>query len=452
MCLLINHPSGILHTLSFVLHEESPDELELKINLYFCAKIKMIKTDTSGLQNIPNYTGRPKMGVVHRVTWYCLLLMIFLIPWGEGVYDGLAKVVAMPTLGLSLVMLVLEGTHRNYSLFNLFAVILGVWYLVGIWWSPIPVESTDILKTYIMLILMSLMFTYLISDEYKFRGAYQAYVIGCFIATGVIFYNYLNGIEGPYYQRYTVENIETDNMAILLAFGIPMGVWLYTQARHWTVKAINLTAIPIIFYGIFLTGTRTGLVCGTIGLMYLAFTQRRASFNLKLIYVGIVIGLAVAVVSLAPKSSVERIFSIGEAVASGDLNHREVIWQHTLSVWAENPLLGSGTGALGHALNPYFLNFKWAHNSYVQILGENGIIGLAIYLMMIFSLLYYALKCQVETKFFLLTLWFTIFISQMTLHSQNLKEVWFVWSVIGVHGYYYSKKTALQRQLTAKSR
>ena len=411
----------------------------------------MINTTLQGFDYGDTYAGgKPRMGIVHKVTWYFLLLMIFLIPWGEGVYDGLAKVVAMPTLGLSLVMLVLEGTHRNYSMFNLFAVILGVWYLVGVWWSPVPDASIKILKTYIMLILMSLMFTYLISDEYKFRGAYQAYVAGCFVATGVIFYNYLNGIEGPYYQRYTVENIETDNMAILLAFGIPMGVWLYTQTKHWALKLFNLSTIPVVFYGIFLTGTRTGLVCGAIGLMYLAFTQRKASFNLKMIYVGVLIGLAVAVISLAPKASVERIFSIGEAVASGDLNHREVIWQHTLSAWADDPLIGGGTGALGHSLNPYHINFEWAHNAYIQLLGENGVIGLAIYLLMIGSLLYYALKCQIETKFFLLTLWFTIFISQMTLHSQNLKEVWFVWSVIGVHGFYYSKKTAWQRQQNAR--
>ena len=391
------------------------------------------------------------MGVIHRTTWYLLLLMIFLIPWGEGLYDGLAKVLAMPVLGLSLVMLVLEGTHRNFSLFNLFAIMLGGWYLVGIWWTPTPEYSSNILRTYIMLILMSLMFTYLISDEYKFRWAYQSYVLGTVVASGILFYNYLNGIEGPYYARYTVENIETDNMAILLAFGIPMGVWLYTQAKHWAGKLFNLGAIPIVFYGIFLTGTRTGLVCGIIGLMYLAFTQRNASFNLKMVYFGITIGAAVAVVSFAPKTSVERIFSIGEAVASGDLNYREVIWQHTLSVWADNPLVGGGTGSLGYTLNSYHVNFEWAHNAYVQILGENGLIGLAIYLMMIGSLLYYALKCEIETKFFLLTLWFTIFISQMSLHSQNLKEVWFVWSVIGVHGFYYSKKTAWQRQLTTQS-
>lgn len=386
------------------------------------------------------------MSFIHRLTWYFLLLMIFLIPWGEGVYDGLARMVAAPTLGLTLIMVTLEGSHRNFSAFNLFALLLAIWYLVGIWWTPDLGWGTEILRTYIMLIMMSFMFTYLINNEYKFRWAYQAYVLGTVVATGVIFNNYLNGITGPYYNRYTVENIETDNMAIILSLGIPMAVFLYTQYQNRFARLVNVAFVPWIFYGIFLTGTRTGLVTGLIGIMYLAFTQRKASFNLKMIYVGLVISLAVAVVSLAPKASVERIFSIGKSLQSGDLNYREVIWQHSINVWSENPILGNGTGSLAAVLNPYHVEFAWAHNAYVQILTENGLIGLFIYLMMIGSLLYYALKCEIETKFFLLTLWVTIAVSQMTLHSQNLKEIWFVWSVIAVHGYYFSHKLARARQ------
>lgn len=385
---------------------------------------------------------QPPMSFIHRLTWSFLLLMIFFIPWGEGIYDGLARVIAMPTLGLTLVMVVLEGSHRNFSAFNLFALLLAFWYLVGIWWTPEVEWGMEILKTYIMLILMSFMFTYLINSEYKFRWAYQAYVLGTIAATGVIFSNYLNGITGPYYNRYTVENIETDNMAIILALGIPMAVWLYTQYQSNLAKLINVLFIPIIFYGIFLTGTRTGLVTGMIGIMYLAFTQRKASFNLKMIYFGGAISLAVAVVSLAPKASVERIFSLGKSLKSGDLNYREVIWQHSLSAWADHPVLGNGTGSLGNVLNAYHVEFKWAHNAYVQILTENGLVGLVFYLLMLASLLYYALKCKIDTKIFLLTLWVTIAVSQLTLHSQNLKEIWFVWSVIGAHGFYFSHKYA----------
>ena len=406
----------------------------------------MISTATSTYTEASPST-RPPMSFVHRLTWYCLLLMVFLIPWGEGLYDGLARVVAMPTLGLTMVMVVMEGSHRNFSAFNLFALLLAVWYLVGIWWTPDLEWGMEILKTYIMLIMMSFMFTYLINSEYKFRWTYQAYVLGTVTATGIIFNNFLNGVTGPYYNRYTVEHIETDNMAIILALGIPMAVWLYTQYENKLAKLLNVAFIPIIFYGIFLTGTRTGLVTGMIGIMYLAFTQRKASFNLKLIYFGGVISLAVAVVSLAPKASVERIFSLGKSLQSGDLNYREVIWQHSISAWGDNPVLGNGTGSLGNVLNSYHVEFKWAHNSYVQILTENGLIGLCLYLLMLGSLLYYALKCGVETKFFLLTLWITIAVSQLTLHSQNLKEIWFVWSVIAVHGYYFSHKLARSRQV-----
>ena len=402
----------------------------------------MINTATPAYLEASPTSSRPPMSFIHRLTWYFLLLMVFLIPWGEGLYDGLARVVAMPTLGLTMIMVVLEGSHRNFSAFNLFALLLAVWYLVGIWWAPDLEWGMEILKTYIMLIMMSFMFTYLINSEYKFRWTYQAYVLGTVTATGIIFNNFLKGVTGPYYNRYTVEHIETDNMAIILALGIPMAVWLYTQYENRFAKLINVVFIPIIFYGIFLTGTRTGLVTGMIGIMYLAFTQRKVSFNLKMIYFGGVISLAVAVVSLAPKASVERIFSLGKSLQSGDLNYREVIWQHSISAWGDNPILGNGTGSLGNVLNSYHVEFKWAHNSYVQILTENGLIGLVIYLLMIGSLLYYALKCGVETKFFLLTLWITIAVSQLTLHSQNLKEIWFVWSVIAVHGYYFSHKRA----------
>ncbi len=348
----------------------------------------------------------------------------------------------MPTLGLTLLMVVTQGSHRSFSAFNLFALLLAVWYLLGICWTPNLSWGTEILKTYIMLIMMSFMFTYLNNNEYKFRRAYQAYVLGAVVATGIIISNYLSGVTGPYYNRYTVENIETDNMAIILALAIPMAVWLHTQYQNLLAKLLNVLFVPWIFYGIFLTGTRTGLVTGMIGIMYLAFTQRKASFNLKLIYVGLAISLAVSVIALAPKASVERIFSVGKSLSSGDLNYREVIWQHSLSAWSDSPLIGNGTGSLGTVLNPYHVEFKWAHNAYLQILAENGLIGLFIYLMMLASLLYYVLKCDLETKFFLLTLWVTIAVSQLTLHSQNLKEVWFVWSMIAVHGYYFSHKLA----------
>jgi len=383
---------------------------------------------------------KSSMGIVHKLTWIVVWVLIFTIPWGNGLWDGMAKVLAIMGFGLAAIMLSLEGTHRNYSLFSLMALLLGCWHLVALWWSPDLEWGFKSANTFMQLVLASFLYTYLLSDGYKLRWAYQAYVGGAVVAFGIIFFNFLNGITGPYYNRYTVPNIETDSMAIILSLAIPMAVWLYTQHEHWLPKYLNLAAVPVVFYGIFLTGTRTGLVTGMLGVLYWAFTQRKASFHLKMIYIGVAIGLGVAVISLAPKASVDRIFSIGKALQSGDLNSRETIWQHSIDSWKEEPLLGGGTGSLGHSLNRFHVKYASAHNSYIQLLTEHGLVGLFIYLLMLATLFYYALQCPIETRIFLVTLLVTIAVSQLTLHSHKVKEVWFVWSVIGVHGYYFARQ------------
>jgi len=385
------------------------------------------------------------MGILHKMTWVVVWLLIFTIPWGNGLWDGMAKILAILGFGLAAITVSIEGTHRNYSLFNLMALLLGCWHLIALWWSPDLSWGGKAANTFLQLVLASFLYTYLLSTGYKLRWAYQAYVLGAVVAFGIIFVNFLNGVTGPYYNRYTVPNIETDSMAIILSLAIPMAVWLYTQYKHWVPKYLNLASIPVIFYGIFLTGTRTGLVTGMLGIMYWAFTQRKASFHLKMIYVGLAIGLGVGVISLAPPESVERIFSIGKALQSGDLNSRETIWQHSIESWEEEPLLGGGTGSLKHSLNRFHVEFDSAHNSYIQLLTEHGLIGLFIYLLMVGTLFYYAMQCPTETKIFLVTLLVTIAVSQLTLHSHKVKEVWFVWSIVGVHGYYFFRQ---KRKLT----
>lgn len=382
---------------------------------------------------------KPTMGLIHKLAWWSMLALIFQIPWGNGLWDGIAKVLALITFAFAGLLLVTRGTHKHFSFFNLMALVLGCWHLVALWWAPDHTYGIKAANTFTQLVLMSFVYAFLINDAYKLRLAYLAYVSGAIVAFGIIFSNFLRGINGPYYNRFTIENIETDSMAIILSLAIPMAVWLYTQYKNPIAKALSLMCVPIIFYGIFLTGTRTGLVTGMVGIMYLGFTQRKAPINLKIIYAALLVGLITAVISLAPKESVERIFSIGQAIQSGDLNSREVIWQFSIESWKENPIIGGGTGSLGHGLNRFHVEFKSAHNSYVQILTEHGLIGLGLYLVMLGSLMYYIFQCPVETKIFLMALFMTIAVSQLSLHSHKVKEVWFVWSIIAAHGHFFAR-------------
>jgi hypothetical protein len=58
--------------------------------------------------------------------------------------------------------------------------------------------------TDVQLVLMIFMFTLVIQTKDNIRMAYQAYVLGNLVGSGIIIYNYLHGIEPPYYNRYGI--------------------------------------------------------------------------------------------------------------------------------------------------------------------------------------------------------------------------------------------------------
>ena len=280
---------------------------------------------------------------------------------------------------------------------------------------------------------MVFMFTLIIQTKKDIDLAYQAYVLGNIAGSGIIIYNYLNGIESPYYNRYGIKNIETDQLSVLLAIAMPMAAYLSTRHKHWLLKLFNIMAMPLIFYAIFLTGTRTGSIVGMLGIFYWVFANRKASVMIK---AGIVIFFVMAIIgilSFAPKASVDRILSAGKSISSGTLNYRTVIWSGTLEQWKEDPITGVGIGGLGYGLSHEHISYRSAHNTYLELLAENGAVGLMIYLLMYTALIYYLLQTKLDDKSFLLSLLMTVIISQLTLHTHANKETVFVFSIIAIH-------------------
>jgi len=380
-------------------------------------------------------------GLIHKLALYSVLIFIFLIPWGDGVWDGLARVFGILSFGLAAWLFVMEGTHRNYSYFHFFVIGLWSWVIFSIAWTPDLEEGKVVAGRALQIMLLPLLFTLVLDKRKSMLMAYQSYVLGNVVASFIILYNYLNGIQSPYYNRYTVQNIETDIMSIILALSIPMAAYLATTLDKKWKRIFNVFAIPIIIFAIFLTGTRTGSIVAIIGVLYWLFTHRKASFKIKASIVTVFILSIITVASYAPEASVDRVFSAGKSIKSGNLNYRTVIWKATLSEWQQSPIIGVGIGGLGHVLNKQHVQFKASHNTYMQFLAENGIIGLTLYLLLLVSILYLILHTPLPEKAFLLSLFMVIIVSQLTLHLQIQKETWFALSMLAIHAIYSRKRS-----------
>lgn len=379
-------------------------------------------------------------GVIRVLSLASVLLFVFLIPWGDGAFDGLPRLAGILSFGMTFLYLVVHGSHQRYHFFHFFTLLYGVWLLFALLWSPDQEYGLEKAITNTQLVLMVFMFTLIIQSKHNIRMAYQAYVLGNIVGSGIIIYNYLNGIESPYYNRYGIKNIETDELSIVLALAMPMAAYLSTQYKHWLFRLLNILAMPVIFYAIFLTGTRTGSIVAMLGVFYWLFAKRRASMSIKATIAVFFVIAVMGIFTFAPKASVDRILSAGKSISSGTLNYRTVIWSGTITQWKQNPIIGIGTGGLGYGLSQDHISYNAAHNAYLELMAENGAIGLTLYLLMYVSLLYYLLQIQLDEKAFLLALLMVVMVSQLTLHTHGRKETIFAFSMVAIHALYYLRK------------
>jgi O-antigen ligase len=159
------------------------------------------------------------------------------------------------------------------------------------------------------------------------------------------------------------KNIETDELSIVLALAMLMAACLSMQYKHWFFNILNIIAMPIIFYAIFLTGTHTGLIVAMLGIFYWLFAKRKASLSIKITIAVFFVIAIIGIFAFAPKASVDRILSAGKSISSGALNYRTVIWSGTYAQWKENPVAGIGTGGLGYGLSHEHINYRAAYNA-----------------------------------------------------------------------------------------
>lgn len=178
---------------------------------------------------------------------------------------------------------------------------------------------------------------------------------------------------------------------------IPLALWL---ARHGTVFApdwrVRLFTAGLIFACLLIpigTAARTGLVCaGVLGVLMLRSARRR------FLYAGLA-GLALVIaVPFLPQSYVERMGTMGNYKGDESASTRVAVWQWTLDYARANPWGGGFDAYLANeftydkpvvsgSANNVTVEYQEVtdkarayHSSYFEMLGEQGWIGLALWL------------------------------------------------------------------------
>lgn len=140
-------------------------------------------------------------------------------------------------------------------------------------------------------------------------------------------------------------------------------------------------------------------LCISIITTYFLQVKENMSQKVKRIFIFSLILLVMLYISY---EAFPALFSVLDRFSSDDtLSNRTYLWEFALDMFRENPIIGQGWGTYSHRLNvtvnTLVVSNQYAHNIYIQLLAETGVIGFLCFTLPMIITLYKSLKLLKDT-------------------------------------------------------
>jgi probable O-glycosylation ligase (exosortase A-associated) len=229
----------------------------------------------------------------------------------------------------------------------------------------------------------------------------------CAIIAGVSYYVIVGGMrtalgQGGYGMPLVPtplgdsEIVETSTLSMVAVFTIPMLLYIRNHSlfrdRVPFLKSLSLFLIACCLLTVFGTYARTGLVGLFILLLLYFFTSQH---KIKIAFGSI--ALVTGMFMWASDGYVSRMKTLENATEESSALGRILVWRWTIDYVSERPITGGGFDsyiANAGELDQYLQSDvnvslkpnqpKAFHNIFFEVLGEQGYVGLFIYLLLIF--------------------------------------------------------------------
>lgn len=393
-----------------------------------------------------------------KIVFILLLLFILTIPIEDmlSVNSNLSMTrrlgqIVIAAWGLQVLMT--QKVHRIHPFF-IAAVLFIAWNWISYLWT-IDLDLTELrTKTYIQLGIMSVMLWDLVDTRDKLRAVIQTFIFGSFISVGSTIVNFLNGTEAYLYSggRYVATGFNANDLAILVALGIPLAWYMIISSNshskfRW-FRIINILYLPLAYFAIMLTGSRAGFLVALVSLVYIALTIRRLGRKGRISFAILVTALVIVAINLVPDATLARVLSTFSFQDSSDLGGRIAIYAAAARVIDQHPLLGIGCGAFKSATG---LNII-AHNSFLSVLSETGIVGFFFFTLMLLICGLEALRQPKLEALLWLAVLFIWGLGGSSVSWDFRKPTWFFLTMIVISAELFSEKKECPQMAAAAQR
>ncbi|MEZ5450679.1 MAG: O-antigen ligase family protein [Thiolinea sp.] len=378
-------------------------------------------------------------GLLHRLALLCMMALAFFIPTdGVGFVGSLpvVKTAGLISFGLVLLMLVTGTALRGLTGFLMLSMLYIAWAIFSFLWTSMPVDyvstqainSQQSLKAHLYLLMIVLLLFQVLRSERDWQWLVLAFLGGSYLLVLLALQGYQPGATTV---RYELAGLDANEMSVQLAMGLPLAIYLLSLGHYGWMRLLGALYLPLALLAIIATGSRTGFVVLLIGLLGLLPLLVRSGLLVRLLGVLAVAAALIVTVSIVPDRTFERIFSTGSELSQGTLSERTVTWQKAYWEWDRQPLFGHGLGSFKRLVNKYNVDYT-AHNSFVTISVEQGLVGLLFFSGVVGLAFYYALQLGRERRLLLFSLVGVVTAGQLTLTLHENMYIWLAYTLVAV--------------------
>ena len=317
-----------------------------------------------------------------------LLVLVAALPWEDALAYPSEKVTLVKLLGLLLFAAwLLRSLARSEPLrlpgVLLPVALLGAIVALSLIVSPDPAAGMLDFLRFALYIVFFFLVVQLTTTREQVERILRTFVISAAAASLWALYQFV--VLGE--SRAGGPIADPNDFAYVMACVLPFSAHLLVteRSRRWLWAMCFL----ILCAAVLATLSRGALV-GLAALAVWATVTRRVALGGVLLGAAALLGVvAVAFAVWAPQLQ-DRLAGTGK-VADANVASRQALWDGALRMTADRPLLGVGPGRFGVEAPAYVRNSPLdienpvVHNSYLQMLAETGVLGLAAFLAFLAS-------------------------------------------------------------------
>jgi O-antigen ligase len=324
-----------------------------------------------------------------------------------------------------------------------------VWNAATVMWTSELEGSALQAVTYVELFGMAWIIWEFGSADRWMRTILQAYVLGCFC---VIAQTVLSTVErGAFHEiRLFSEGVDPNELGLTLALGIPFALIRLQQPDLLPIfRWLNCLYPVVAVSAIIGTGSRGAFVSLIIGALVTAATIRQK--RLRFFFQAAAIMTALwFIIPILPETLWQRFGKVERLYSLGQLDDRRELWEAGLETFKSSPILGTGAFTFRTSIN---LGGKEnvAHNTFVSVLVETGLIGFSIFCALCVVLLIRVLKAPSTWRRSLVLGAFACWsVAACSLTLEYKRYTWLVFSIASSVQLYSGKSPRQVTQVTIR--